>query len=93
MNIFSGQILHNTEKKSFSVQIYWYEGISSYEEQGAAQLSQLVTAFGSISPVLLLGDFNVGDAVAPDINATQLGNDTHVYRFGKIPLFHCMNFR
>lgn len=56
------------------VQIYWYEGISSYEEQGAAQLGQLVTAFGSISPVLLLGDFNVGDAVAPDINATQLAN-------------------
>ena len=52
----------------------------SYEEQGADELTQLVTKFDSISPVIVIGDFNVGPAVAPDINATQLGK-TCDYRY------------
>ena len=52
------------------------EWITSYEEQGAAELGQLAAAFGDISPIILLGDFNVGDAVGPNINASQLGKSS-----------------
>ena len=55
--------------------IAYHEWITSYEEQGAAELRQLATGFGDISPVFLLGDFNVGEAVAANIKASQPGNE------------------
>lgn len=54
--------------------IFINEWITSYEEQQRAELGQLAATFDKKSPVILLGDFNVGDAVGPTTSACQRGN-------------------
>ena len=74
MHLNDSSIVDNEYCFSFSGKVELQAaGFTSYVQQGYFELNTLVTEFSGRDKIILLGDFNVGAALPPDIVADQPG--------------------
>ena len=69
----------------------WVAGVyNSYIEQGDSERGQLIERFGNVSPLLLMGDFNIGDSFGPLVRPALPREFQYMaMAFDVIPLKQC----